>query len=778
MENKQTKIVNMLPLRGVVVYPTVTMHLDVGRGKSISSLENAMSAGQLIFLTNQTVPSIVEPSKEDLYEIGTIAMVKQLLKLPNGNLRVFVEGLTRARMIDLIDHGDRLSANVEEIEEVIESDHELEAKVRVLKETLTEFLSVFHKMPKEEIDRVLEISKPGQFIDHLAHILPISVMAQQSILELANVKERVAALTHVIVFEREINELKSKIEMNVKAAVDEHQKEFYLREQLKVIQKELNGKDGRSEEFVEFEEKIHSAKMPQNVKEKAFKELERYEMIPQSSPENSVIRNYLTWLTDLPWSKQKKTNLNLAKVQQVLDKDHYGLVKVKDRLIEFLAVQKMRNDMKAPIICLVGPPGVGKTSIAKSIANAQNRDFVRISLGGVRDEAEIRGHRRTYIGAMPGRIIQGMKKAGTSNPVFLLDEIDKMANDFRGDPASAMLEVLDPEQNHTFSDHYIEEPFDLSKVMFIATANSLETIPGPLRDRMDIIELSSYTEIEKFHIAKNHLVPKQMKDHGLTKSQITIKDDAVLELIRHYTREAGVRSLDRQIGKLCRKATRKIVSGEVNKLSISKKQTTELLGKEIFDYNQSEESDLVGVATGLAYTTVGGDTLQIEVSLSKGKGKLLLTGKLGDVMKESAQTAFSYVRSKAVELGIDEDFYEKVDIHIHVPEGAVPKDGPSAGITITTALVSALTNKPIDKTIGMTGEVTLRGRVLPIGGLKEKSISAHRSGLKTIICPKKNEKDLEEIPETVREEMKFIFVTHVDEVLKLAILDNAQSETK
>ena len=771
MENKHTKIVNMLPLRGVVVYPTVTMHLDVGREKSITSLESAMATGQVVFLTNQTSPTIIEPSKEDLYEIGTLALVKQLLKLPNGNIRVFVEGLSRARMLDFIDQGDHYSAVVVEIKDEVELNHELEAKIRVLKDSLTEFLSVFHKMPKEEIDRVMEISEPGQFVDHLAHILPITILAQQSILELPNVIERVSALTHVVVFEREINNLKSKIDMDVKAAVDEHQKDFFLREQLKVIQRELNGKDGRSEEFVELEEKIINAKMPEEVKEKAIKELNRYEMIPQSSPESSVIRNYVTWLTDLPWSKQKKTNLNLSKVQQILDKDHYGLEKVKDRLIEFLAVQKMRNDMKAPILCLVGPPGVGKTSIAKSIAGAQKRDFVRVSLGGVRDEAEIRGHRRTYIGAMPGRIIQGMKKAGTNNPVFLLDEIDKMANDFRGDPASAMLEVLDPEQNHTFSDHYIEEAFDLSKVMFIATANSLETIPGPLRDRMDIIELSSYTEIEKFHIAKNHLVPKQMKEHGLAKTQFAIQDEAVLEIIRHYTREAGVRSLERQIGTLCRKATRKIVDGEKAKFSIDKKQTVEMLGKEIFDYNQSEEIDLVGVATGLAYTAVGGDTLQIEVSFSKGKGKLLLTGKLGDVMKESAQTAFSYVRSKAVELGIDEDFYETIDIHIHVPEGAVPKDGPSAGVTITTALVSALTNKPVDKTIGMTGEVTLRGRVLPIGGLKEKSISAHRAGLKTIICPKRNEKDLEDIPEIVRNEMNFVFVTHVDEVLKLAIRD-------
>jgi ATP-dependent Lon protease len=497
--------------------------------------------------------------------------------------------------------------------------------------------------------------------------------------------------------------------------------------------------------------------------------LDRYEKIPSSSAESAVIRNYIEWLVALPWSHATEDDLNIHKAERILNEDHYGLEKVKERVLEYLAVQKLTNSLKGPILCLAGPPGVGKTSLARSIAASLNRNFVRISLGGVRDESEIRGHRRTYVGAMPGRIIQGMKKAGTINPVFLLDEIDKMSNDFRGDPSSAMLEVLDPEQNHNFSDHYIEEPYDLSKVMFIATANDLGAIPGPLRDRMEIITIAGYTELEKIHIAKDHLLPKQIKEHGLSKSQLQIREDGIQKIVRYYTREAGVRSLERQLATVCRKTAKILVSGEKKKVVITEKNIEEFLGKTKFRYGQAEMEDQVGVATGLAYTTVGGDTLQIEVSLAPGKGKLVLTGKLGDVMKESAQAAFSYVRSKAKELGIEEDFHEKYDIHIHVPEGAVPKDGPSAGITITTALVSALSGKPIRKEVGMTGEITLRGRVLPIGGLKEKSLSAHRAGLTKIIIPKDNEKDIDDIPESVREDLSFVLVSHVDDVLKHAL---------
>ncbi len=548
------------------------------------------------------------------------------------------------------------------------------------------------------------------------------------------------------------------------------QKEYYLREQMKAIQKELGDKEGKTGEVQSLTEKIEEAGMPERVKETALKELSRYEKVPSSSAESSVIRNYIDWLIALPWSDETEDKLDIKKAGEILDKEHHGLEKVKERILEYLAVKQLTKTLKGPILCLAGPPGVGKTSLAKSISKSMGRTFVRISLGGVRDESEIRGHRRTYVGAMPGRIIQGMKKAGKQNPVFLLDEIDKMSSDFRGDPSSAMLEVLDPEQNSTFSDHYIEETFDLSKVLFIATANNLASIPGPLRDRMEIISLSGYTENEKLEIVKDHLLPKQIKEHGLTKSNLQIRDQAITDIIRYYTREAGVRTLERQIAAICRKAAKAIVSEERKRITVTEKNLADYLGKRIFRYGQAETEDQIGVVTGLAYTTVGGDTLSIEVSLSPGKGKLVLTGKLGDVMRESAQAAFSYVRSKAEQFGIDPKFHEKYDIHIHVPEGAVPKDGPSAGITMATALVSALTDRAVKREVGMTGEITLRGRVLPIGGLKEKALGAHRAGLTTIIAPKDNEKDIEDIPESVREGLKFIFVSHLDDVLEHALV--------
>ncbi|MFE4587717.1 endopeptidase La, partial [Bacillus subtilis] len=547
-------------------------------------------------------------------------------------------------------------------------------------------------------------------------------------------------------------------------------KEYYLREQMKAIQKELGDKEGKTGEVQTLTEKIEEAGMPDHVKETALKELNRYEKIPSSSAESSVIRNYIDWLVALPWTDETDDKLDLKEAGRLLDEEHHGLEKVKERILEYLAVQKLTKSLKGPILCLAGPPGVGKTSLAKSIAKSLGRKFVRISLGGVRDESEIRGHRRTYVGAMPGRIIQGMKKAGKLNPVFLLDEIDKMSSDFRGDPSSAMLEVLDPEQNSSFSDHYIEETFDLSKVLFIATANNLATIPGPLRDRMEIINIAGYTEIEKLEIVKDHLLPKQIKEHGLKKSNLQLRDQAILDIIRYYTREAGVRSLERQLAAICRKAAKAIVAEERKRITVTEKNLQDFIGKRIFRYGQAETEDQVGVVTGLAYTTVGGDTLSIEVSLSPGKGKLILTGKLGDVMRESAQAAFSYVRSKTEELGIEPDFHEKYDIHIHVPEGAVPKDGPSAGITMATALVSALTGRAVSREVGMTGEITLRGRVLPIGGLKEKALGAHRAGLTTIIAPKDNEKDIEDIPESVREGLTFILASHLDEVLEHALV--------
>jgi len=544
-----------------------------------------------------------------------------------------------------------------------------------------------------------------------------------------------------------------------------------LREQLKAIQKELGEKDGKSGEISQLKEEIEQSQMPEHVREAALKELSRYEKVPQSSAESAVIRNYLDWLISLPWTQKTKDNIEISQAEKILNKDHYGLEKVKERILEYLAVKKLTNSLRGPILCLVGPPGVGKTSLAKSIASAVNRKFVRISLGGVRDEAEIRGHRRTYIGAMPGRIIQGMKKAGTINPVFLLDEIDKMSNDFRGDPSAALLEVLDPEQNKNFSDHFIEETYDLSHVMFIATANNIAGIPGPLRDRMEVISIAGYTEVEKQHIAKQYLLPKQIKENGLKRSDLQIRDEALLKLIRNYTKEAGVRGLERQIAKLCRKTAKIIVAKEKKRVIITENNIEEFLGKPIFRYGLMEQEDQIGAATGLAYTAVGGDILTIEVSHYPGKGKLTLTGKLGEVMRESAQAAFSYIRSRAKELNIDPDFHEKYDIHIHVPEGAIPKDGPSAGITMATALVSALSNRKVKKEVGMTGEITLRGRVLPIGGLKEKALGAHRAGLTTIILPKDNEKDIEQIPESVREGLTFIPVKHLDEVLQHALVE-------
>lgn len=606
--------------------------------------------------------------------------------------------------------------------------------------------------------------------DIVASHLPLKLKDKQDILETADVKDRLNKVIDFINNEKEVLEIEKKIGQRVKRSMERTQKEYYLREQMKAIQKELGDKEGKTGEVQTLTEKIEEAGMPDHVKETALKELNRYEKIPSSSAESSVIRNYIDWLVALPWTDETDDKLDLKEAGRLLDEEHHGLEKVKERILEYLAVQKLTKSLKGPILCLAGPPGVGKTSLAKSIAKSLGRKFVRISLGGVRDESEIRGHRRTYVGAMPGRIIQGMKKAGKLNPVFLLDEIDKMSSDFRGDPSSAMLEVLDPEQNSSFSDHYIEETFDLSKVLFIATANNLATIPGPLRDRMEIINIAGYTEIEKLEIVKDHLLPKQIKEHGLKKSNLQLRDQAILDIIRYYTREAGVRSLERQLAAICRKAAKAIVAEERKRITVTEKNLQDFIGKRIFRYGQAETEDQVGVVTGLAYTTVGGDTLSIEVSLSPGKGKLILTGKLGDVMRESAQAAFSYVRSKTEELGIEPDFHEKYDIHIHVPEGAVPKDGPSAGITMATALVSALTGRAVSREVGMTGEITLRGRVLPIGGLKEKALGAHRAGLTTIIAPKDNEKDIEDIPESVREGLTFILASHLDEVLEHALV--------
>ncbi|PHC38480.1 endopeptidase La [Bacillus pseudomycoides] len=768
--NTNERIVPLLPLRGVLVYPTMVLHLDVGRDKSIQALEQAAMDENIIFLAMQKEMNIDDPKEDDIYSVGTVAKVKQMLKLPNGTLRVLVEGLHRAEIVEFIEEENVIQVSIQTVTEEEEGDLEEKALMRTLLEHFEQYIKVSKKVSNETFATVVDVEEPGRLADLISSHLPIKTKQKQEILEIRSAKERLHTLISIIQDEQELLSLEKKIGQKVKRSMERTQKEYFLREQMKAIQTELGDKEGKGGEVEELREKIEEAGMPEETKKAALKELDRYEKLPVSSAESGVIRNYLDWLLALPWTEATEDMIDLAHSETILNRDHYGLEKVKERVLEYLAVQKLTNSLKGPILCLVGPPGVGKTSLARSIATSLNRNFVRVSLGGVRDESEIRGHRRTYVGAMPGRIIQGMKKAKTINPVFLLDEIDKMSNDFRGDPSAALLEVLDPEQNHNFSDHYIEEPYDLSKVMFVATANTLASIPGPLLDRMEIISIAGYTEIEKVHIAREHLLPKQLKEHGLRKGNLQIRDEALLEIIRYYTREAGVRTLERQIAKICRKAAKIIVTEERKRIIITEKNITDLLGKHIFRYGQAETKDQVGMATGLAYTAAGGDTLAIEVSVSPGKGKLILTGKLGDVMKESAQAAFSYIRSRAEELHIDSNFHEKNDIHIHVPEGAVPKDGPSAGITMATALISALTGVPVSKEVGMTGEITLRGRVLPIGGLKEKTLSAHRAGLTKIILPAENEKDLDDIPESVKENLTFVLVSHLDEVLEHALV--------
>ncbi|MFD2759575.1 endopeptidase La [Lentibacillus juripiscarius] len=763
----------LLPLRGLLVFPSMVLHLDVGRDKSVAALEKAMMGDQTIFLASQKQVSLETPEPKDIYRVGTVANVKQMLKLPNGTFRVLVEGLHRGEITRFIDENesDEFAVEIKQLEEEHAEKNEEEALMRSLLKQFEQYIKVSNKIKQETLSTVSDIEEPSRLADIVASHLSLKVKEKQELLEIANVKDRLQHLIHLISNEKKVMDLEKKIGQRVKNSMEKTQKEYYLREQLKAIQKELGEKDGKSSEAQQLRQQVQASTMPEQVAETAKKELDRFEKVPQSSAESSVIRNYIEWLVALPWTEETQDQIEMDKAENILEEDHYGLEKVKERILEYLAVQKLTESIKGPILCLVGPPGVGKTSLAKSIARAINRNFVRISLGGVRDEAEIRGHRRTYIGAMPGRIIQGMKKAKTNNPVFLLDEIDKMASDFRGDPSSAMLEVLDPEQNSNFSDHFIEETYDLSNVLFIATANYVNNIPGPLLDRMELLSIAGYTEVEKMHIAKEHLLSKQLQENGLKKSDLQIREEALMKLIRTYTREAGVRNLERQLATLCRKAAKTIISGEKKRVIVTEKSLEEMLGKPLYRYGRMEEENQVGTATGLAYTAAGGDTLSIEVSQYPGKGKLTLTGKLGDVMQESAQAAFSYIRSRAEELQIDPEFHEKYDIHIHVPEGATPKDGPSAGITMATALISALTGRAVKKEVGMTGEITLRGRVLPIGGLKEKSLSAHRAGITTIIMPEENEKDIEDIPESVRSGLTFIKVNHLDQVLKHALTE-------
>lgn len=759
----------ILPLRGLLVFPEMRLHIDVGRDRSVAALEEAMDNDKEILLITQKDVQVDEPTEQDLYSIGTVAYIKQLMKLPNGTLRILVEGLSRAEWSNYTENRKYTEALVKPLISEIEWDVETEALMSIANDYFAKYAKSSSKITAETLAIVKEEENPSKLADMLITHLPFKVAEKQEVLTIINVKKR---LDHLIIRmhdELELLEIEKKINARVKEAVERTQKEFYLREQMKAIQQELGSSEGKTGEIAELRKRIEEAGMPEGTHKVAIKELDRYEKLPSASAESGVIRNYIEWLVSVPWSKETKDRLEIDHAEEILNRDHDGLEKVKERIVEYLSVRQMTKSLRGPILCLAGPPGVGKTSLARSVAESLDREFVRASLGGVRDESEIRGHRRTYVGAMPGRIIQGMKKAGTINPVFLLDEIDKMSNDFRGDPSAAMLEVLDPEQNNTFSDHYLEEPYDLSKVLFIATANDLSTIPGPLLDRMEIITISGYTEQEKLAIATNHLLPKQLKEHGLTKSQLIMKEEALMDIIRYYTREAGVRSLERQIATVCRKVTKLIVTGERKRVTINSKMVVELLGKHKFRHGMASDENEVGVATGLAYTTVGGDTLQIEVNITPGKGKMQLTGKLGDVMKESAQAALSFVRSRTDQLQVDKNYFDEHDIHIHVPEGAVPKDGPSAGITMATAITSAITNKAIKREIGMTGEITLRGRVLPIGGLKEKSLSAHRAGLTTIICPKDNERDVDDIPESVRKALTFKFVSTADEVLNLAL---------
>ncbi|MBX5436586.1 MAG: endopeptidase La [Alicyclobacillaceae bacterium] len=766
----------LLPLRGLLVYPLTVLPFDVGREKSIKALERAMVNDNLILLTSQVDVQVDDPVESDLYRVGTVSRIQQMMKLPNGTIRVLVEGIERARIEQFLRTTDWFEVQVRRFpdEEAPEMTSELQAMMRSVLQQFEQYVKLSKKVEQETYAVVSDIEHPGRLADAIASRLPLKVKEKQELLETFDIPQRLEKLLRILSDEREVLELERKIHQRVRKQMERTQKEYYLREQMKAIQKELGEREGRAAEVEELREQMAKKALPQAVAERIEKELERLERIPPSSAEGTVARTYIDWLLALPWLEQAETRIDLQKAERILNEDHYGLEKVKERILEFLAVQKLVERQTGPIICLAGPPGVGKTSLARSIAKSLGRPFVRVSLGGVRDEAEIRGHRRTYIGALPGRIIQGMKQAGKRNPVFLLDEIDKMASDFRGDPAAAMLEVLDPELNNSFSDHYIEIPYDLSHVMFITTANNVFEIPAPLRDRMEVIQLSGYTEIEKLEIAKRHLVPKQRENHALTGNHLRIPDEVLLELIRGYTRESGVRQLDRLIASVCRKVARKVAAGERRRIAVSREMLQEFLGPAPYRHGLVEETDQVGVVTGLAWTEAGGDTLTIEVSVVPGKGKVVLTGHLGDVMKESAQAALSYIRSRAKQLGIPADFADHVDIHIHVPEGAIPKDGPSAGIAMATAIASALTNRPVARTVAMTGEITLRGRVLPIGGLKEKALAAHRAGVETVIIPEGNAKDLRDVPEAVRDRLRFVPVKHMDEVLAESLLPAAE----
>ena len=763
---------SFLPLRGMVLFPNNGAHIDIGRDKSVAALEECLAHGRQIMLSAQKDVEVEDPKREDVYEIGTVCQVQHVTKLNNGIMRAQIEGLYRARILDFRDDGLFIEVDVEEIEEDKTDTKEIQALIRACISKFEDWVKLSHKIPPEVMIAVNVAMDDGGILCNVAtNHLNCKYQDKQEILGIVDLKSRLEALYKLLLQEVEIMELENKIVFDVNKQMNKIQKEYYLREQIKAINKELGEDDEIAEAIEEYRQKMKEHTYPEYVIEALEKELKRLERTNPASPEMGVIQNYIEWVLDLPWDIENQETIDVKEAQKTLDKHHYGLTKVKERIIEYLSIKALSPDIKAPIVCLVGPPGVGKTSIATSIAQALKRKFVRASLGGVRDEAEIRGHRRTYVGAMPGRIIEGIKNAGSKDPLFLLDEVDKMASDYRGDPVSALLEVLDPEQNSTFSDHYIGLAFDLSKVMWIITANDLGNIPRPLRDRMEIIMLPSYTEVEKMHIAKEHLLDKVKKANGLKKSQVNMSDEVISKIIEDYTREAGVRELERQLSKACRKAAYKIVTEKKKSVRITKKNITDFLGKAKYTETKAEKENQVGLCTGLAWTEVGGVILPVEVAVLKGKGNLLLTGQLGDVMKESGRAALTCIRARSEKLKIDEKFYEEKDIHVHFPEGAVPKDGPSAGITMTTAIVSALTGKKVRADVAMTGEITLRGKVLPIGGLKEKSLAAYREGIYTVIMPKANERDLDEIAPEVKAKMKFIPVETIDEVLKVALVD-------
>ena len=772
----------LIPLRGVSVFPYMVIHFDVGREKSINALEKAMLDDSLIFLSSQIDAKVDDPSIDEFYHVGTVSKVKQILKLPGGSLRVLVEGINRGRVLEISQEEPYFEAKIEEFtyeSEKIKIDKDIEAAMRLVVDDFEEYITLSNRVSPELLLTITEIEDPGRLVDMIASYIYLKPEDNQKILETFDFYERLEILHGILQEEIEILKIEEKINQRVKGQISKVQKEYYLKEQLKAIQKELGERDEIVEEVETYKEKINDIKMPKEIKEKALNEVDRLYRLSPNSAETGIIRTYLDWIIELPWDIETKDKINIKSAREILNRDHYGLEDVKERVLEFIAIRKLTKNMKGSILCLVGPPGVGKTSIAKSISKSLNRKFVRMSLGGIRDEAEIRGHRRTYVGAMPGRIISLIKKSGSKNPVFLFDEIDKLSSDFRGDPASALLEVLDPEQNNTFTDNFLEVPFDLSKVMFVTTANTTSSIPAPLLDRMEVIRIPGYTEEEKLNIALKYLVPKQLKEHGLNEDNLIISKPAIRDIINNYTREAGVRNLERNIANACRKTAKRIVEDDIKTVRINRGNLSNYLGIPRFRYDMVDDDHKIGVATGLAWTTVGGETLSIEVNCMKGSGKLQLTGNLGDVMKESAMAGISYIRANSDKLKIEDNFYKDMDIHIHVPEGAIPKDGPSAGITMATAAISALTNKAIDGSVAMTGEITLRGRILPVGGIKEKVLAAHRAGIKKILIPMENKSDLEEIPNKVKRKIKFVLVENMDQVLGEALIiegDDSESD--